>query len=246
MATAANWRDKLRQIEAPDRGSVSRPSAKTAITVKSPPVSDAEARFGTFGTFGMPSGNATGSSKRDGCGYTPAAGDAPRSGDTGLPVSNRPDVALPLQGDSAESRMPIIPSRDDFEERAALVEYGAGVPRDWAEGFARLDLVKPPEGFDERRWRQVVDDGGRFLDGGWAERAAALGWSALDVFGAHPVKPNDSFDAMGLVPLIRGGEVIDVKSDMAVIRMPTGNNLTYYLRRDSREAVALWALSSRS
>jgi hypothetical protein len=67
----------------------------------------------------------------------------------------------------------------------------------------------------------------------------------LDVFGAHPVKPNDRFDAMGLVPLIRGGEVIDVKSDMAVIRMPTGNNLTYYLRRDSREAVALWALSSR-
>ena len=24
---------------------------------------------------------------------------------------------------------------DDFEERAALVEYGAGVPREWAEGF---------------------------------------------------------------------------------------------------------------
>jgi hypothetical protein len=75
-----------------------------------------------------------------------AAGNAPWSGDTGLPVSDSPDAVLPPPGDSAESRLAIIPSLDDLEERAALVEYGAGVPREWAEGFARLDLAAPPKG----------------------------------------------------------------------------------------------------
>ena len=33
---------------------------------------------------------------------------------------------------------------DTEEERAAIVEYDAGAPRAWAEGFARLDPNKPP------------------------------------------------------------------------------------------------------
>jgi hypothetical protein len=31
----------------------------------------------------------------------------------------------------------------------------------------------------------LIDDGGKFLDR-WGVEAARLGWSALDVFGAHP------------------------------------------------------------
>jgi hypothetical protein len=34
-----------------------------------------------------------------------------------------------------------------FEERAAIIEEGAGVPRTWAEGFARLSLAHRPKGF---------------------------------------------------------------------------------------------------
>jgi hypothetical protein len=88
----------------------------------------------------------------------------------------------------------------------------------------------------------VLDDGGRLLDTGWAQKAAALGWSALDVFGVHPLAPNARFDAMGLVLLILGGDVIDIKTDRAMIRNPAGNCLTYYLRRDTAQAVALWDL----
>ena len=29
---------------------------------------------------------------------------------------------------------------EEFEERAALIEFGAGVPREWAEGYAALWL----------------------------------------------------------------------------------------------------------
>ena len=34
---------------------------------------------------------------------------------------------------------------DDFEERAAIIEYEAGVPRPWAEGFAHMLIMPRPE-----------------------------------------------------------------------------------------------------
>ena len=65
---------------------------------------------------------------------------------------------------------------DAQEERAAIVEYDGGAPRTWAEALARLDPSKPPGDVPSRRWLRFIDDCGRFLDGGWAERAAAFGW----------------------------------------------------------------------
>jgi hypothetical protein len=137
--------------------------------------------------------------------------------------------------DSAESEA------DRFEERAALVEYGAGVPREWAEGFARLDLAVPSKGFDPRRWRTLINDGGRFLDR-WGVEAARLGWSALDVFGAHPVAPAVRYDAAGLVQLISGGEVIAIRTDRATIRAMLSRSELTYLRSPRAGVVALWDL----
>jgi hypothetical protein len=128
----------------------------------------------------------------------------------------------------------------EFEERAALVEYGAGVPRDWAEGFARLDRSAPPPGFSPKRWQQVVNDGGLFLDR-WAAAAARLGWSAEDVFGVHPTAPGARYDCMGLVPLIGGGTVVSITTDRATIRQASGATLVY-LRRPRLGAIALWKL----
>jgi len=62
----------------------------------------------------------------------------------------------------------------DVEEgRAAIVEHDGGFPRAWAEGFARLHPDRPPDGVPLKRWQTFIDDCGRFLDGGWAEKAAA-------------------------------------------------------------------------
>jgi hypothetical protein len=47
-----------------------------------------------------------------------------------------------------------------------------------------------------------------------------------------------------LVNLISGGDVVDIRTDRAVIRTPAGNSLTYYLRRDCSDAVALWDLGT--
>ena len=170
---------------------------------------------------------------------TPA--NAPRTSQPSSPLSDGPHAHSDSLGDSAESRLPLIPDPDAFEERAALVEYGAGVPREWAEGFARLDLAQPPKGFDERRWRTLIDDGGKFLDR-WGGEAARLGWSALDVFGAHPIAPGARYDAAGLVLLIDGGEVIAIRLDRATIRSRLSPSELTYLRTPKAGVVALWDL----
>jgi hypothetical protein len=129
---------------------------------------------------------------------------------------------------------------DRFEERAAIAEDGAGAPRNWAESFARLDIAERPPDFTGKAWRQLIEDGGRFLDR-WANEAARLGWSALDVFGVHPVAPSATYAAIGLVPLIKGGDVVAIRSDHATVRTPGGTLLTY-LRRPQPGAIAVWKL----
>jgi hypothetical protein len=147
--------------------------------------------------------------------------------------------------DAAESVATVAvvarPSPFDFDERSAIVEHDGGVARAWAEGFARLSVSRPPVGFSYARWRELLDDGGRFVDR-WAEIAAAQGWSAADIFGLSPHGPATRYDGMGLVALIRGGEVTEITSEHATIRAPSGNCLTYYLRRPRPEAVAVWDL----
>jgi hypothetical protein len=130
-----------------------------------------------------------------------------------------------------------------LDERAALVEDGTGAPREWCEGFARLDLAKPLTGFDERRWRTLIDDGGRFLDR-WGAEAARLGWSAEDVFGVHPIAPGARYDAAGLVLLIDGGEVTDIDTRSASIRTKSSGATLVYLRTPRDGSIALWEMAS--
>jgi hypothetical protein len=83
---------------------------------------------------------------------------------------------------------------DGFGERAAIIKSG-GVPRAWAEGYARLHPDLPPGDVPLRRWQTFVDDCGRFLDGGWAKRVAALGLGAARSVRVRPgaaVRPDRS------------------------------------------------------
>ena len=136
------------------------------------------------------------------------------------------------------------PQNDAFEESAAIIEYNAGVRRSWAESFARLNIADQPPGFRHQAWCQLIDDSGRFLDC-WSMEAARLGWSVLDVFGVHPAAPSTTFNAIGLVPLIRGGDVVAIGSDRATIRTQGGTLLTY-LHRPQPGAVAVWELVDTS
>lgn len=132
-------------------------------------------------------------------------------------------------------------SKDDFEERAAIVEYDAGIPREWAEGFARLCEMPRPIGFSPQRWRQLLNDAGKFMDC-WASRVAALGWTTEEVFGAHPVAPDARQDAKGLVALIGGHQVVAVSA--STITIFTQSKSRFVLRRSQRayDAQPLWQL----
>ncbi|MEX2554105.1 MAG: hypothetical protein WEB06_00555 [Actinomycetota bacterium] len=137
---------------------------------------------------------------------------------------------------------------DAVAERAAIVEEGAGVPREWAEGFAQLDTMPCPAGVASDRWRQVIDDAGQFLDR-WAAQAAALGWATADVFGVDAARPEHRLDRAGLVWLLDGRPIVAIGPDRAAIRAATGSTLTYYRRdpadREAMRRVPLWKLAAR-
>jgi hypothetical protein len=112
------------------------------------------------------------------------------------------------------------------EERAAIIEYDGGVPRTWAEAFARLDPAGPPGDVPPKRWVQFIDDCGRFLDSGWASRLEALGWGPLDLFGCDRERPFARIDRAGLLWLINGGKLVALTAETATIETPTGHRQT--------------------
>ncbi len=130
---------------------------------------------------------------------------------------------------------------DTFAERAAIIEFEAVAPREWAEGYARLLAMPRPEAVPSERWSCLVDDAGRFLDT-WGTQAAALGWDTAALFGCHPEAPVARYDCAGLAWIIDGRAVIAVTSDTATIRTPGGAVLRYYRRHASQPAVAAWDL----
>jgi hypothetical protein len=64
-------------------------------------------------------------------------------------------------------------------------EIAARIPSSWIEGVGRLSQRRPPPDIPPHRWRQFLTDCTKFLasPGEWAERAAALGWDAVALFG---------------------------------------------------------------
>ena len=116
---------------------------------------------------------------------------------------------------------------DADEERAAIIEYDGGAPRAWAEALARLDPNKPPSDVPLQRWLRFIDDCGRFLDAGWAARAAAFGWGPLDLFGCDRERPFARVDRLGLLWLVNGGIIVELHRDRAIMETEHGTRQSY-------------------
>ncbi len=126
----------------------------------------------------------------------------------------------------------------------AIVEYDAGVPREWAEGFAGLDPDHAPGDVPLKRWRQFVDACGKFLDNGWAAKASELGWGPLDLFGCDRNKPFARIDHAGLLWLLNGDRLVMLTADHAIIETVTGARQTYRRRPIKLGQVVLaWELA---
>jgi hypothetical protein len=107
-------------------------------------------------------------------------------------------------------------------------------------GLANMRVADPLEGFSFPMWRHICIDGEAFSRR-WAAQAAALGWSALDIFGVHPLSPAGRIGCWGVALLIQGGEVDALTSDAASIRRRSGARLTWR-RFDNLQQVPIWQL----
>jgi hypothetical protein len=130
------------------------------------------------------------------------------------------------------------------EERAAIVEYDGGIPRAWAEGFALLDPVRPPAHVPPHRWRRLIDDVGLFLDSPFCAVAAALGWTAFDLFGADRDRPFARIDQLGLLWLLNGDRLDMLTNDAATIVRRSGARQTWRRTPAGPGQVLAWEVGS--
>ena len=160
-----------------------------------------------------------------------------------LPRNEESPLSPPDEGiNSFNSFLSSPADTNDHDERAALVESDANVPRRWAEGFAALSSMPAPTGFSSDRWRRIIDAAGQFLDR-WAAGAIKCGWSDLDVFGCNPDRPDARFDAMGLVLLLDRCEVASIDGGGADLITATGEHQRYRRRPLPIDTVSLWDLA---
>jgi hypothetical protein len=147
-----------------------------------------------------------------------------------------------LRVSTADISATLATEADDLDERAALIEFGANVPRRWAEGYAALCSMAPPRAFSSERWQRIVDAAGSFLDR-WASEAITCGWSELDVFGCDRDRPDARFDAMGLLLLLDRARIVSLDSAGADLVVQPGDARQRYRRRPLPPGtVSLWDL----
>jgi hypothetical protein len=119
----------------------------------------------------------------------------------------------------------------------------AGPPREIADGVCAILTADGARGISPQRWPRVQRDAARMIEGGWLERALALGWTAADLFGCDRRAPWHRLDRAGLVLLTGGHEILEVTADLAALRTSTGSVLRFRRRPPARPPVALlWEL----
>lgn len=105
--------------------------------------------------------------------------------------------------------------QDEHAERAAVVQYDGGVPAAYADAFAMIQM-RCPDNVPVERWRQFIDDAGRFFDR-WGAVAEHLGWTVSDLLGFDPRAPMARYDAQGLIWIMQGDDVVLLAASTATL-----------------------------
>jgi hypothetical protein len=92
----------------------------------------------------------------------------------------------------------------------------------------------PPDDCSDERWAAAMRGLKRFLDFGWSDKAALLGWTGVELYRVPPVWSR--IDLTGAALLIGDRRVIAVTEDSIVIETPSGASLKF--RRLGREHLA--------
>ena len=166
----------------------------------------------------------------------PSLGAADENRDRGGDPAKAANVAKVVEPAAA-------PSWGEAEaERAAIVEHDGGVPRAWADGFARLDPGRPPRDVPLKRWLRFVDDVSRFLDSPFCAAAQSLGWGPFDFFGCDSDKPFARIDLCGVLWLLNGDKLVELTATTATIETRTGERHRWCRKPSAPGRVLAWDL----
>ncbi|MGY4355381.1 hypothetical protein ACVWZR_004432 [Bradyrhizobium sp. i1.3.1] len=140
------------------------------------------------------------------------------------------DQALNKRGTTGTSGTTNFAGGEDDGERG-------GAPSEWHAILGELERRNCPEWMSLERWDLLLGDAESFLSR-WGRAAHAMGWTALDLYGVHPLVPASRFDVMGFLFLIQGGGVPVITGSSASVHRQTGAHLTYR-RHDTSGAVLI-------
>ena len=168
----------------------------------------------------------------------PKAPKAPKESLKPIPFA----PALGALGGLGEANTP-VPDSAEHEERAAIIEVDGKVPRPWAEALARLDPSFPPAGVSAERWLLFIDDCGRFLDAGWAERALQIGWGPVELLGCDRLRPSMG-EPGGLLWQLSGAKLIALSEDFAIAISIHGSKLKFRRTKNDMSLTPLWEVMS--
>ena len=117
-----------------------------------------------------------------------------------MPPQAAPEIGSVANSDLATNVQ--RPVRDsELPDKSFAASESPSVVQQWLEGVQRLDYVRSPPAVPPIRWQLFLGDCHSFLSSSekWAERAAALGWSALALFGCHRTRPLEHLGSAGLL-----------------------------------------------
>jgi hypothetical protein len=84
-----------------------------------------------------------------------------------------------------------------------------------------------------------VDDCTNFVSSSWAERAAALGWDDVSLFGCRRNHPLSYLGSAGLLWVLNGCRLIELHRDWAVIDLPVNKSQRIFYRRRVEAGITL-------
>jgi hypothetical protein len=150
------------------------------------------------------------------------------------------DLAARLAADSGDNR----DIRDISTSLGAIVPIVPNVPPSLppsiVDGLAHLANAPAPRLIVPDAWPIAVADALRLASDGWAQKALALGWSDLDLFGAVPDRDGDPY-ADGLAVKLGGRSILALCASFATVTSG-GASRTYLHRGNNDGAVLMWAL----
>lgn len=114
------------------------------------------------------------------------------------------------------------------------------LPEPLIAGINQLRSMPVPRRVDPAAWSAVVADTLRLEREGWAAQALALGWSALDLFGAVADPEGDS-GADGLAVKLQGRRALALSEAFATVA-DEGARRFYLYRGNNEGARLLWDL----